>query len=564
MAYGFFILLIVELIHVQMISHRYYFDLSRDNRIRVVPLEGRRGNVFDRNGIILAENRPSFNVSVIPQEIKNESEFFDFLAEALQVSASSLQKRFQARKFAPFAPVLLMEDISRKTAIALEENRFHFPGLIIEEGFRRNYPFGDLYAHVLGYVGKADRLNLEKLKEYGYTAQNTVGKSGVEEYYDSYLRGGVGGLQIEVNSRGQQIRMLSLKSPSAGQDLQLTLDHRIQQIAAQLLSGRQGAIIVMDLDNGEILSLLSSPAFDPNVFSRPGMTQADAGYMFSNPSSPLLNRAISGQYPPGSVFKVIVSLAGLETEKIKPETTFFCPGYHPLGEGQFRCSHIHGDQDLSQAIAHSCNVYFFYAGSLVGAELMQRYARMLGLGYPTYIDLPYESSGHIPSPIERKLSRHQGWYKGDTFNMAIGQGEVLATPLQLIRMMATVANEGREVHPHVIRSIGAEAVHKYAAKNFIHLKQQNFQLVLEGLKSTVKLPTGTAHLLDLDGMAVSGKTGTAQSSGNRDNHAWFVGFAQSEKNRIVFCVFLEFGGSSLNAVEISRDLLLRLQQEAIL
>ncbi len=558
-----FLAIASDLIYVQILKGRYYFDLSRNNRIRVVLLEGKRGRILDRQGIVLAENRLSYNVSVVPQEIEDEDELFDYLGETLKENPQILKRKFIARRFAPFAPVMITEDVARDTAIALEENKFRFPGLLIEESFRRFYPFSLVNAHVLGYVGKINPFEMNRLKGYGYTTQNIVGKSGVEEYYDNFLRGEQGGLQIEVNSRGQQVRMLGFKSPSSGEDITLTIDHRIQKISNELLAGRPGAVAVMDMNNGEILAMTSSPSFDPNIFAR-RTKESEAAYIFNNPAAPLLNRVIGGQYPPGSVFKVVVTMAGLETGKIHPNTSFVCPGYYQIGGQQFHCSHAHGLQDLTQAIARSCNVYFFHVAEILGADILGKYARIFGLGSPTYVDLPYEAQGFIPSPLHRKLSRGQNWYKGDTLNFSIGQGDVLVTPLQLVHMLSMIAMEGRDVHPHVIKTIGAQPVQKYSIKNGIVLKEKNLREALRGLRAAVSDDEGTAHFLNINGLSVSGKTGTAQTSGNRDHHAWFVGFTKTQKQQIAFCVFLEYGGSSLNAVETAHELLLRMQAEDIL
>lgn len=560
---GLFILIVLELIYVQLIRGRYYYDLSKNNRVRAVPIEGIRGKILDRNGIVLVENRLSLNVMVMPQEIEDVQGLFAFLSKTLNEDYEKLVKRFQQRKFAPFAPVTVAENISREEAISIEENKFLFPGIIVEQSFSRLYPFAEMDAHLLGYVGKISQSRAEKLREYGFTSQSHVGYSGVEEFYDEDLRGEQGGLQIEVNSRGQQVRLLSLKDPSKGKDIVLTIDNRIQGIAQQILGGKAGSIIVMDMDNGEILGLTSAPAYDPNIFVR-GLIQNDTANILTNSTAPLMNRAISGQYPPGSVFKVLLALGALESAKISPGTHFLCPGFYNLGKQQFRCSHIHGDQNLIDAITHSCNVYFYQVGRKMGAELIYQYAKAFGLGAVTGIDLPYEVSGNIPSPHQRKALSNRGWYAGDTLNLSIGQGDVLTSPIQLVMMMSTIAQNGRMVHPHVIKSIGETEINRYSAKQYIHFNEENFNVVTDGLKDVVDEDTGTGHLLEIEGLKVSGKTGTAQSSGAKENHAWFVGFSYSGKRNIAFCVFLEHGGSSRNAVELSRELLVQMQQKEIL
>ncbi len=555
-------LIAAHLFYIQILRGRYYYDLSRNNRIRVVALEGRRGKILDRNGVILADNRVAFNVMVVPQEIEDRDELLAFLEKALGISKEKLLKTYRQRAFGSFAPIAIAEDITRDQAIVLEENRFRFPGLVVQESFRRIYPLKESAAHVIGYIGKIDEEKVETLKHYGYTAQSVIGKSGVEEFYDHFLRGEEGGLQVEVNSRGEQVRLLGLREPAQGADINLTIDYRIQQMAMNALAGRPGAVVIMDLTSGEILALISSPSYDPNVFVR--NLVSETGTLFSNPLSPLLNRAVSGQYPPGSVFKIPVALCALTQNKITPETQFECKGFLELGNRQFRCTHTHGIQNLIEAIAHSCNVYFYHVGLLVGVDAINQFAQRLQLGRPTGIDLPYEAAGFIPSRQYRQVKRKQSWYTGDTLNLAIGQGDVLATPLQLADMMAVLVNDGQLVHPHVIKSIGTQVLHDYDPSGAVHFVDTVLKILDEGLRQTVVDPSGTANILNIPGITVAGKTGTAQTTANRETHAWFAGYGVSPKNKIAFCVFLEHGGSSVNACSVAKELLLRMQQEKIL
>ncbi|HLD69632.1 MAG TPA: penicillin-binding protein 2 [Candidatus Omnitrophota bacterium] len=570
-----FLLITLDLIYIQLIKGPYFYNLSKNNRIRTVAIEGERGRIFDRHGVVLADNRRAFDVMVVPQGIEDQDELFDFLSKTLEVDKKKLQKVYRQKAFGSFAPVAVAEDISREKTIILEENKFRFPGLYVQESFRRFYPPMRASSHVLGYVRKISPEKLEALRDYGYTHQSVVGETGVEESYDRYLKGHSGGLQLEVNSRGEQVRLLSMKEPLRGRDITLTIDHRIQQIAAELLAERAGAIIVMDMNSGEILGLVSSPSFDPNVFIEKNKRSAQD--IFADRRSPLLNRAISGQYPPGSAFKIPVALCALDARKINSATTFNCPGYFKLGGKEFQCPHAHGDQNLIEAIAHSCNVYFFHAGLMVGSETIQRYARLLGLGSSSGIDLPSEGKGFIPGRQQRR------WYGGDTLNLAIGQGDVLATPLQLVRMISIVAQNGRDVHPHVVKAVGSldrsspepfsleditdpqVKIKEYLRSQIIHINNGKFFEALQaGLRAGVSDPSGTGSVLNIPNLLVSGKTGTAQTTKNRDHHAWFVGFCPSSKVNIAFCVFLEHGGSSYNACVVARDLLLRMQAEGIL
>jgi len=554
-------LITYALVYTQALQGYYFYNLSKNNRIRVVHKEARRGRVFDRNGIVLADNRISFDVMVVPQEVKNRNDLFLFLGEVLGIDKQKLWKTFQQKTINSFAPVMVAENVPKEKAVVLEENKFLFPGLVIEVGFQRDYPFKEITAHVIGYVGKLSRSELNELKDYGYTVHNLIGKSGIEEFYNSYLKGETGGLQIEVNHRGEQVRVLGVKEPVKGQDIALTIDSRIQKAAMDLLVGRKGAMVVMDLDKGEILAMASSPSFDPNFFVEGNRVVSQ---YCADPQAPLLNRAIGGQYPPGSVFKVIMALCALENKRIQAQTTFTCPGYYQLGRRQFRCTHVHGAQNLTEAIAHSCNVYFYNTGLLLDVNLMNKFSRIYGLGTVTGIDLPYEARGSVPDAHQLRVKQGRSWSKGDTLNFSIGQGDVQVTPIQLVKMMASVARGGQDIHPHLIKSIGASEITDDTLPLEKPVRNQTYEIVRAGLRAAVGDYSGTAHVLDINGLSVFGKTGTAQSSGDQHTHAWFVGFIPNAKTKIAFCVFLEHGGSSYYACQLARDLLTYMQTENIL
>jgi len=552
-----------NLVYIQIIRGQDYFNLSVNNRIRVIPLKELRGRVLDRNGVVLAQNRLSFNVTVIPQDIKDKDALFAFLSDVLDTDRDILNKRFVRKHATPFAPVILAEDVDKRMAMILEENKFRFPGLYIEETFRREYPFRSTGAHVLGNVGKITKAKIEEVEEYGYTPQSIVGYSGIEDYYDTFLRGRPGGVQIEVNNRGQQVRLLSLKDPQKGEDVRLTIDQRIQEVAANALGTKRGAIIVMNLDSGEILGLVSSPPFDPNTFTSVKL-QNNVSELYTDEAAPLLNRAIQGLYPPGSVFKIVLTLAGLDSGKIKPETTFNCPGYFKLGRRRFHCLHVHGQQNLYEGIIHSCNVYFYNVGDIIGPDIIHKYARMFGLGKPTKIDLPFERRGQIPSRIQRKIASNRGWFRGDTLNLSIGQGDILVTPLQVLGLMATIARSGKVVQPHLIKSVGAKDIVKFATIKHVRVSKKSYDVLQAALRSVVADPHGTARILNIPGFEVSGKTGTAQTAPGKNSHAWFVGYDMSTQPKIAFCVFLEYGGSSYYACRMARDMLKRLRAQQIL
>ena len=550
------------LTYMQLVRGEYYHERSLNNRIRVVSIEAPRGRILDRGGAVLADNRLSFNIAVIPQDIENKDALFGFLSAALNKDRWSLETLYARHYVTPFEPVIIARDIDRGVLINIEENRFRYPGLGIEESFERFYPFHEDGAHALGYVGKIDAAQAEALWEYGRTPLSIVGKSGVERFYDDLLEGSVGGRQIEVNSRGQEVSLLGFKEPSRGKDIGLSIDQRVQSTASELLAGRPGSVVVMDMSNGDVLSIVSSPAFDPNVFIDSGQNDKIREYMRGR-SSPLLNRAISGQYPPGSVFKALVALSALELNKITPRTAFDCPGHYMIGGSRFGCPHEHGREDLFGAIAHSCNVYFFHIGQMVTAPVIDAYARAFGLNRLTGIDLPFESQGNLLLP-SRKKNR---WYAGDTLNLSIGQGDTLATPLQLTVLMAAIANDGIVLKPRLLKTIDGKVLPApdLAKRPIVRLRDSTWRAVQQGLRMTVEDEQGTGHLLStLNGMHVWGKTGTAQAGRLQENHAWFAGYVRSPKNNLAFCVFLEHGGSSANAVALTRDLLERIQSFGVI
>lgn len=548
-----FVLILANLFYLQVIRGGYYAHLSLTNSIRVVPFEGARGRIFDRNGDVLADNVKAWHAVVIPQDLRDKRALFAFMADVMGVETGVIEKRYLKNKLTPFTPVTLADGLRRSQAIRIEENAFRFPGLLVLEKFARYYPGGESTAHLVGYVGKADPFKADRIAEYGFSAEDVVGYSGVEEYYDEVLRGVLGGRQIEVNSRGQQTQLLSVREPSDGRSITLTVDMDMQRAARMALSGRRGAVVVLDPSNGEVLTLASSPAYDPNAFIGQENREPVAGYL-QNPDSPLLNRAVSAAFPPGSVFKIPVSLGGLEERKITPLTSYTCPGYFQMGDRTYRFPHAWGEQDLTAALAHSANEYFFHIGLLLGAEGMSKYARAFGLGSRTGIDLPYESKGALPGLNTAR------WYRGDTLNMSIGQGYVLATPVQLARLMAAFENNGMMPQPHILLSgldkpVSFQPVH-------VSFRQDAWEAVRAGLNEVVSLDTGTAHALaSLPGMVTYGKTGTAQSGAQREDHAWFAGVTRSDKRVIAYCIFLEHGGSSANAVALTREFLTTLREQ---
>ena len=554
MMVGLFILIALDLFYIQVIRGNYFYRQSESNSIRVLPSEGKRGRILDRDGHVMADNRKSFCVALLPQDMKDKREVFRFLASVLHMKAELLEARYKKNKVASFSPVIVARDISREQAIAVEENAYQYPGLLVTEHFRRDYPFGAAAAHVTGYVGRATEERMRRIESYGYSTDDPVGYSGVEQHYDDELRGAPGGRQIQVNSRGQQVRLLCVREPAEGRDLVLTLDMDIQQAAYQAMAGRKGSVVVMDPANGEILALVSSPAFDPNDFSSSEDRAMAAAYL-KDSAAPLLNRATSAQFPPGSVFKIPVAAGGLQERKITPQTTFDCPGYFDLGKRRYKFPHAYGLQDFIQAMAHSANEYFFHVGLALGPEVILRYASLFALGERTGIDLPYEAKGTVP-----QHTAFRQWFRGDTANMSIGQGYVLVTPLQLARLMAAVDNEGRLPSVHLKKSLGGvETAAAVVSSRGAVLRPDVWAALKSGLQEVVRMDNGTAHALNLPGIDVYGKTGTAQAGAGKEDHASFAGVVRTPLRTWAFVLLLENGGSSANACLAVKEMLLDLQ-----
>ncbi|MFC1594472.1 penicillin-binding protein 2 [Candidatus Omnitrophota bacterium] len=556
-----FLLPLCGLFYIQIVRGNFYYRLSKKNYIRLIEYKAPRGKIVDRNGIVFADNEVSFNVALIPQELRDKENIFEALSEFLDEKKEELQKRFQKGYSTPFAPVVVKKNLEKKKAMLIEQKKLDLPGVIVEVVPQRFYPYDKVAAHITGYVGLVDRKKISRLKEYGYSIKDIVGYTGIEEYYDALLKGQDGGMQIEVDNQGRQVRVLAMRSSEKGSDIALTLDMRIQKIAYELLKDQRGAIVVMQPSSGEILAMVSSPSFDPNMFIV-SQTEKKINRLFRDKKSPLLNRTISSAYPAGSVFKIIPALAALESKKISQYTRFVCNGRFTLGNAVFRCGHQHGSQDLLEAITHSCNVYFYTLGVMLGPDLMERHAFNWGFGSKTNIDLPFEKKGNVPSKLKKRLRRKESWYKGDSVNLSIGQGELLITPLQAARFISAIANGGWLVEPFLLRSLENETVVRRNMPKKIRVHKETLQVIRAALRKVVDAPTGTAHVLDMKEITVAGKTGTAQTSRD-ETHAWFVGYAPTRKPTLAFCIFLEHGGSSYNACVLAKSLLKELHTQGI-
>ena len=537
-----FIVLMASLFYTQVIRFFYYSKLSKNNSIRIVPIDGPRGRILDRNAQVLVTSRLSFDVAIIYQEIGDMRRLSQVLRDILGMGNSDIEKALAKARRKSYAPVVIAEDIDKEKAIALEESSCGMSGLRIETRSKRDYLYKNSGAHILGYLSEITENEIDDMKNYGYRAGDLTGRSGVEKYYDSYLRGIDGGMQIEVDNRGKEMRSLGVKEPSSGKDIYLTIDKSIQLACDKLLGEYKGSVIVMDPRSGEILALASHPAFDPNIFVKPDSSEERLNLLRDKVGRPMSDRAISGLYPPGSVFKIVTAATGLESNRISKNTQFDCNGSYRLGRGTFDCwkKEGHGPQDIVGGLKYSCNVFFYNVGRIVGVDLMENYAKLFGFGRLTGIDLPDEVKGIAPGREWKRLYRKAAWYEGETINYAIGQGYLMVTPIQVVNMMALTANNGMIVYPHVVKRIGDDFVPVQKPKR-LGVKDSTLKIIRQGLFEVVNGEHATGSRAASEGVIAAGKTGTAQNPLGK-THAWFSGFAPFDDPKICVVVFLEHGG----------------------
>ncbi|MFC1658086.1 penicillin-binding protein 2 [Candidatus Omnitrophota bacterium] len=559
-----FLFLLSALIYHQIVRFEEYSQLSQVNRIRILPQSASRGRILDRNGNILAGSTLSYDLVVMPSEKLIAQEQISKLSSILSLSEKQLKSKYSSGYTTPFTPVLLESDIPLTQAVAVGQLKYDLPQVSIQPNSKRVYPLGNVVSHILGYLGKIDVWRWEQLKQYGYSMQDLIGYSGVEEVYDYVLRPREGGMQVEVDSKGRLSRILGFKSPQEGGDIELTIDLRLQEIIYDSLLGHTGCAIVLDPVNGEVLALGSMPDFNPGVFqgNQPYLINA----LLNDADAPLFNRAINGLYPPGSIFKIIVAAAGLERGKIDLSSKFFCSGKKQIGQRQFHCWKTHQEEDIVDALADSCNVFFYNLGLRLGPQLINEYALKFGFGQRTGIDLNAEAKGFLPYSLWQRIKRPQRWFAGDTANFSIGQGQTLVTPMQVARMMAAIANGGTLVRPRLLKSetqAGQTLTSASLQAVNLPLSSKNLEIIRQGLAGAVNKTGGTAHSLSGIGVSVAGKTGTAQVA-EATSHAWFAGYFPVDKPRFVLCVFLEHGGAGYYSCQVAKGIIERMLAEKIL
>jgi penicillin-binding protein 2 len=553
-----FLLLVIRLWHLQILRAEDYLAKSESNRLRFVPVAASRGAVMDRSGTILVSNRPSFSLAVIQQEVTDKEALLTLLSELLGLDRAEMAERWEKNKGrAKYYPIVLASNISRDQVEIVEENRLRLPGIEIEMKPVREYASGQLAAHLLGYIGEVSEkeLNSKGLEEYN--PGDYIGKNGIERALEKDLHGLDGGRQLEVDARGRILRTVSESYPKVGNSIVLTIDAALQKQAEHSFGEQAGAAVVMDVTNGEILAFVSNPTFDPSLFS--GKLPADIwqGYL-EDKRHPLENKALSGQYPPGSTFKMITALAGLQNNMVDDSTSIYCNGSYKLGNSTFNCWNKkgHGATNLHKALRESCDVYFYQLGEKLGVDKIAAAAHSFRLGTPLGVELLNEKSGLIPTSAWKQKRFGKQWYHGETLSVAIGQGAVLLTPIQLASMTATIANEGTIYRPHLVkRIVDADGKTLKEARTEIigtaSFSKESFRLVKQGMLAVVNEPGGTGSVARMYDVKVAGKTGTSQVvklGGSKQNtqyqyrdHALFVAFAPFEKPEIAVAVVVEHG-----------------------
>jgi penicillin-binding protein 2 len=564
-----FVILVARLLFLQVIEGEELRRLSEINSIRLKSVEAPRGLIYDTHGRLMADNRPSYDLSVIVKDAEPLAQTIEKLSRYSGIDEAQLLEQLEkAKETRAYKPVLLKSDISRDALAAIEVNRWDLPGIVVDVSPRRDYIFSPSSAHILGYMGE---IGVDDLKKEIYSDCKTgdfIGKYGIERAREHWLRGKRGGQQVEVNATGQVVRVLNTVDAIPGHNIVLSIDQALQQTAEQLLVDQAGAAVAVDPSTGQILAMVSTPSFDQNAFIS-GMSHETWNALISDPMHPLENKAIQGEYPPASTYKIIAAAAGLEEGVIDANTSFFCPGFLKFGNRSYRCwkKWGHGDVDILKALSESCDVYFYKVGQELGVDRLAWYARAFGLGERTGIDLDHEGGGLVPTAQWKKKRVGVSWQKGETLSVVIGQGFNLTTPLQMAMVAATVGNGGIRYRPKIVKTIrtaGGEVVFESTPEvvGRLPVSEKTLQLVREGLFKVVNDRHGTAWRSRLDGIVMCGKTGTAQVVGRRDDdadgdgegdpikdHAWFVAYAPEEDPRIAVAVIVEHGehGSSAAA-----------------
>jgi len=547
------LVLLLRLWYLQVLEGDRYFTLSTNNRLRVRVVEAPRGFILDRHGEVMVENRPTFDLYATPEDVKNTSELAATLADVLKVPAGEIEARLAEGRGRPHQPLLLRKDLDEPMMVAVEERRLDLPGVNLRIRPIRAYPIAGMAANLLGYVSEVNQAQLQ-LEEYkDFRPGENLGQSGVERRFDAFIRGVDGGEQIEVDARGRALRLVSRDDPRSGSNVFLTVDRKIQEAAEAAMAGKKGTVVAMNPTTGEILAMVSRPSYDPNLFAQ-RISGEEWQRIATDTSHPLQNRAFQAQYPPGSIFKLMVAIAGLESGALRPETRFNCSGQFYLGNVKFDDwkKGGHGSLDLRGAIVNSCNVYFYQAGLRTGIDEIVRVSRAFGLGEPPGLGLGDEAKGSLPNP-HLKGRGQPPWTAGNTVVSSIGQGLVVTSPMQLLAMVSAIANGGTIYRPWVVKkivSLSGDVLEEYEpeAVRRVDVKPETLAFIRQAMLGVVDEGTGARS--KVPGVPIAGKTGTAQvvkkgeekRQADLKDHAWFASFAPVDNPKIAVVVLVENGG----------------------
>ncbi len=563
-----FVLLAARLWQLQIIRGSEFALKAEQNRVRTIQLVAPRGTISDRNGNVLVENRPSYNILLYRESMKDLPATTQFVVGKLGVSEEEFLTRLHRNKGTGlYRPVVIKEDVGIDDISVVEAHKRDHPEIQLGPEPRRLYRYGKVAAHVLGYVGEASEEELASDAFRGARSGDLIGKNGVERVYNRFMVGDDGSRQVLVDSLGREVGLLEEVDSVIGGELRLTLDLDLQNTAETLLEGKVGAVVAMNPQNGEILVMASSPSFDPNSFST-RISMGDWSQLVNDPDHPMQNRAIQNSYSPGSVFKLVMSEAGLEEGMVEEGTRVYCTGAAMFYNRLFHCAAKggHGYVNLEAAITRSCNIFFYELGRKMGISKIAEHARALGLGEKTGIDLPGERSGVMPSPEWKQQVRGAKWYAGETISVSIGQGAVSVTPMQVVHAVSAIATDGKLTTPHVLLSAERQPDSPKWQELQLPLARGGLQRIREGMWGSVN-GGGTGHNAMVPGLDICGKTGTVQVISNEtkkeiehtdadlQDHSWFTGFASKDNPEIAVVVFIEHGGmGGTAAAPIAREI----------
>ncbi len=575
------LMIVSRVFYLTVIQHDHFTTLAKSNRVKITAVPPIRGLIYSRDGVVLAENKPSFSLQVIPEQINDIDAVIEELRQLIVIEDEDIKRFKQAiKKQRRFENVPLRFNLNEEEVAIFSVNRHRFPGIEVIAGLNRFYPYRDELVHAIGYVARLDEDDFQRLDQSNYRGTTHVGKLGIEKAYESVLHGEVGYQQVEVNAQGRLIRVLERSAPKPGENLHLTIDVKLQKTAIDALAGRKGAIVAMDPNNGDVLAFVSTPGYDPNKFVN-GIDNKSYQSLLASKDKPLINRVTQGKYPPGSTIKPFMGLIGMENGIRTFENESWCPGWYSLKGHEHRYrdwkKQGHGYTDLHKAITQSCDVYFYILAYELGIDRIHAGMSRFGFGQPSAIDISGESKGLLPSRDWKRQALGQPWYPGETLIMGIGQGYALSTPIQLAKATATLANKGKVVTPRLVAStsnVMTEEKQTIPAKPEKQIKINNetyWDDIIGSMRDVVHGPGGTAWRSGLNApYEFAGKTGTAQVIGiaqdeeyNKDeiaeefqDHALFIAFAPVENPTIAIAIIVENGGGgSKTAAPIARKML---------